>query len=301
MLKLAGYADRLSVRPGETINFKLSNATGAPVSAELVRVICADPNPAGPGIREEALAVDLADLSVAAHPVPTGSYATVDLGDSLSGLTDFTLLLTLQPTRLPDETAAIVTIDGADGGLALTIDSAGRLEARLGNASTVSAPLIVKQWVDVAVTLDEVSNRLSLACRAVGPAHGWQTVTAEGASGLAPPSPATLTLSGAGPALDRPTFDGRIESPELYARVLSADACDAARAPNADPIDPVFAFDLRVKPPRAASSIPGRMPSPATSSTIRPAPCAAAAGPATKCAGATRPANTPPSISTPTT
>ncbi len=244
MLKLAGYADRLSVRPGETINFKLSNATGAPVRPELVRVICADPNPAGPGIREAALAVDLPELTVDAHPVPRGSYATVDLGDSLSGLTDFTLLLTLQPTRLPDATAAILTLAGADGGLALTIDTTGRLEARLGNASVLSAPLTVKRWADVAVTFEAAHNRLSLACRPVGPAHDWQTVTAEGAAALVPASPATLTLAGAGPDSDAPTFDGRIEKPELYARILSAGDCAATRAADAAPIDPVFAFDF---------------------------------------------------------
>ena len=48
MLPLTGYADRLSVRPGETIRFHLANATSAEVQAKLVRVICADGNPGRP-------------------------------------------------------------------------------------------------------------------------------------------------------------------------------------------------------------------------------------------------------------
>ena len=56
MLPLTGYADRLSVRPGETIRFHLSNATGADVEAKLARVVCADGNPAGPGILVEPVA-----------------------------------------------------------------------------------------------------------------------------------------------------------------------------------------------------------------------------------------------------
>ena len=56
MLPLTGYADRLSVRPGETIRFHLANATGAEIDAKLVRVICADANPAGPGILVEPVA-----------------------------------------------------------------------------------------------------------------------------------------------------------------------------------------------------------------------------------------------------
>ena len=53
MLPLAGYADRMSVRPGETIAFKVSSADDLGYSARLVRVISADANPAGPGVVEE--------------------------------------------------------------------------------------------------------------------------------------------------------------------------------------------------------------------------------------------------------
>ncbi len=56
MLPLAAYAEKLSVRPGETIRFHVANATDAPVTAALVRVISADANPAGPGIRLEPVA-----------------------------------------------------------------------------------------------------------------------------------------------------------------------------------------------------------------------------------------------------
>ena len=64
MTPLAGYADRLSVRPGETIRFHVSNGTGAEVvSPSIVRVISADVNPAGPGIR--TVAVDAAVRPIA--------------------------------------------------------------------------------------------------------------------------------------------------------------------------------------------------------------------------------------------
>ena len=35
MLPLTGYADRLSVRPGETLRFHVANATGADVAGQL--------------------------------------------------------------------------------------------------------------------------------------------------------------------------------------------------------------------------------------------------------------------------
>ena len=60
MIPLIGYGDRLSVRPGETIEFKVSSQDPAPFEASLVRIVCADPNPAGPGIQEVPVAADFA-------------------------------------------------------------------------------------------------------------------------------------------------------------------------------------------------------------------------------------------------
>ena len=101
MLSLAAYADRLSVRPGETVAFRVANATGQPVTARVVRVISSDANPAGPGIQVEE--VD-APISSVAEPgpskVPNGSYAIVgDLDAWLSG-GSFTLSCRAYPTRL---------------------------------------------------------------------------------------------------------------------------------------------------------------------------------------------------------
>ena len=60
MIPLIGYADRLSLRPGETINFKVSCSSADPYEARLVRIICGDPNPDGPGIKEEEIIADFA-------------------------------------------------------------------------------------------------------------------------------------------------------------------------------------------------------------------------------------------------
>ena len=51
-IPLIGYADRLSAGPGETVEFKVSSRSGQPFEARLVRVLCGDPNPDGPGIKE---------------------------------------------------------------------------------------------------------------------------------------------------------------------------------------------------------------------------------------------------------
>ena len=60
MIPLVGYASRLSARPGETIDFKVSSTSERPYEADLIRIVCADPNPEGPGIIHEDRPSDFA-------------------------------------------------------------------------------------------------------------------------------------------------------------------------------------------------------------------------------------------------
>ena len=73
MMPLAAYADRLSLRPGETIRFHVANATGSPVTPRVVRVVCADANPAGPGIRRNGGHRDQAQESEHRNPLQAAS------------------------------------------------------------------------------------------------------------------------------------------------------------------------------------------------------------------------------------
>ena len=49
---IAGYSDKLSARPSETITFFVSSRAVSDLKAKLHRSILADPNPDGPGIVE---------------------------------------------------------------------------------------------------------------------------------------------------------------------------------------------------------------------------------------------------------
>ena len=69
MMPLAAYADRLSVRPGETIAFHVASDTGKSVAARVVRVVSSDANPAGPGIRIEELDATVTRLAFAGQCV----------------------------------------------------------------------------------------------------------------------------------------------------------------------------------------------------------------------------------------
>jgi hypothetical protein len=50
---IAGYSDKLSARPSETITFFVSSRAVSDFKATLHRSISADPNPDGPGIVEQ--------------------------------------------------------------------------------------------------------------------------------------------------------------------------------------------------------------------------------------------------------
>jgi len=74
---LLGYTDRLSARPGDTIQFKVSSASSHPFTARLSRSICADPNPQGQGIVEHDASEYFPQRSIPSieqHFYP-GSYA----------------------------------------------------------------------------------------------------------------------------------------------------------------------------------------------------------------------------------
>ncbi len=111
MTLLAGYADRLSVRPGETIRFHVSNGTGTEAaSPSIVRVISADPNPAGPGIRTRAVDAMVCTIAqcLPQSAVP-GSYGVANLGGVLDRLGSLTVIATICPTRIAGEGRPIVT------------------------------------------------------------------------------------------------------------------------------------------------------------------------------------------------
>ena len=91
MITINGYSDVLSAGPGETIEFKVSSKSPRPFAAELVRVIHADPNPAGPGMRFERLGQLFAGTFASVDsPLTAGLIARVNgvpAAGSAAGLT----------------------------------------------------------------------------------------------------------------------------------------------------------------------------------------------------------------------
>ena len=53
---LIGYTNRLTVRPGETVRFRVgANKDDTPYALDIVRIRCADVHADGPGFKEEEI------------------------------------------------------------------------------------------------------------------------------------------------------------------------------------------------------------------------------------------------------
>ena len=78
-VKLFGYADRLSVKQGETIGFHVNADGTATAEAQLVRLIHGDEHPDGPGFVEQEIFHPINGMwDVKKQFTQLGSYLIVD-------------------------------------------------------------------------------------------------------------------------------------------------------------------------------------------------------------------------------
>ncbi len=160
LIPLIGYTDRLSVRPGETIDFKISSQTNEPVQAWLTRSISADPNPDGQGIVEwpQDAAFEPIAFEAGAQAFASGSYVITDQAIACHPQAGFHLGATLFPTLMKSVPQIIISA----GHLALTLEN-GVLSLHVGDLNFVSTHKIsLSHWVCVEARFDAVSSTIQL-------------------------------------------------------------------------------------------------------------------------------------------
>jgi N,N-dimethylformamidase len=139
---IAGYSDRLSVRPGETVAFSVSSRAREPFRATLHRSISADPNPDGPGIIEDDASTYFKPSSFASRyqGFTPGSFAqsTTDLQANIKS--DLVIILWFMPTVLlaTDQTLLVW------GTVSIILDPQGMIIARLPDGMSVSTSVPIK-------------------------------------------------------------------------------------------------------------------------------------------------------------
>ena len=170
MLTITGYSDRISVRPGETIKFMV-NCEHPTYQADIVRLICADATPSGPGFKEK---LGPHAREQAAQGTPAG-----DPRGLLRAGGEPAAAGAARQLHRPGDDLADHARQGRAGdrdqvgsarrtGFALMIDDAGSVALRLGMADgtvetvSVGKPLLERHWYLAAASYDAGTGRVTV-------------------------------------------------------------------------------------------------------------------------------------------
>jgi N,N-dimethylformamidase len=252
MLPLAAYAERLSARPGETLRFHVANATGLPVSASVVRVICADPNPAIGGVSVEPVELDVAVLAEPAPcTVPLGSWATLGNGGMLGKQTGCTFEISIQPTLAMDRQQVIMScLDPAGRGIELALSPALRLIARVGTSAGLisiesETPVALDAWTRVRLVVDPAGSVTLIATPHATPGELHSVSTRLAGEAAIDYGSRSLSLASASDTAPVNSFNGRLEDPRLAAGAIYP-SHDRDAAVSLPPADCIGAWDFSV-------------------------------------------------------
>ncbi|MFC7054267.1 N,N-dimethylformamidase beta subunit family domain-containing protein [Hansschlegelia quercus] len=254
MLKITGYSDRLYARAGETIDFKINCDDPGEYEAEIVRIVCGDDNPEGPGVKE----IPFACAANGRYParrqeIRAGSYVAVDDPAPLAALKSFTVEAFIWPTTPAKGVQGVIAHRDADAGFALMVDASGCLAIEVGDGTSVKtlssdAPLLARRWYHVGASFDASDNSLRLFQLPLAPVprvadEARMKVTAS----FKPAEAASPVYIAALPELRAVSafYNGKIDSPRIFGSPLD-DASLASLAADA-PIatgDPIAAWDF---------------------------------------------------------
>ena len=220
-IPLLGYTDKLSVRVGDTVGFKVSSLCNKPYTAELVRVICADPNPDGPGIIEEPVSSSISgSYESREQRFYPGSWIRTDAPLQAENLSSFSMAATVFPTLIQDGVQTIM----ACGDISLKLHN-GKLTGELGgNVVEAEAPLHVRRWYHMTLAWSQQEQKLSITQQVVNSEATVKRYSnvcqCEAFSVNAPVTIAAQLVDEHG----EQCFNGKVEAPKIYGSSTGADA-----------------------------------------------------------------------------
>ena len=245
-MQIVGYADQLSVAPGETIRFYVS-CEQPTYQADIVRLIHGDPHPHGPGFKEAVISTTVSgEYPGRRQVIHTGSHVIVPDSPALRLQHGFTLQAWIYPTTPQKGVQGILTKwSDAEGGYGLVLDAGGVLALWVSDSEgrrqqvRMDTPLRAAEWYFVAATFDAQSATISVYQE---PVRTWphdKTRASETAATQLRTIQSTETdfvlaglwQSGADGPPSQPTqpiqpiigghFNGKIDSPCVFQRALS--------------------------------------------------------------------------------
>ena len=192
-IDLIGYTDRLSARPGETLDFKVSCKTRVPVKARLFRSISADANPSGIGIVERCCDDLFAPLEFEGkeQKFTPGSHAVTAGRITYAGSEKVEFFVTFKPTMLSGKPQTIMSL----GSKEITLDGEGQVCWTVASNKLVApAPITLNKWYKIAAKIDAF-GRMTLRVDQIRNSTGDESVTVEAKTDMAPALDGTLFLA----------------------------------------------------------------------------------------------------------
>ena len=223
MVPLVGYTDRFSARPGERIAVKVSCAHAGPFRADLVRIVHADPNPAGPGMKLEPAPCGFAgEYPSRVQPVQRGSCGIVDLSAPFTLPDPCTVVVRVQPRLLDGRPQTVLDF----GGMALLAGPGGAEIVAADEVCATGAPMLEGRWYELRLVFEVGQVRL----RQTALQPSWGVADSGEAVGALHLAPIHRVMLGARPDGEGWTdvLDGRLEDPAILPGAHAA----------ADPIEP---------------------------------------------------------------
>ena len=152
---IAGYSDRLSVRPGETIRFAVSSLADTNYQATLFRSISSDPNPEGPGIIELNADEYFKPIKLPSRHqiIKPGSYGETTKPLSIILKNSLKLSVSVFSSLLTDHLQTIVSW----GPLRITLDGKGYIAFYFGDAKIITSkePIISAKWYIISIEISK--------------------------------------------------------------------------------------------------------------------------------------------------
>ena len=167
MTTLMGYADKISLAPGETIQFKVSCAGAERYRAEIRRVLSPEAGPDAPPFRTELVeSAANREYRGREQTLYCGSWAMVKWCPLIAAIESFTIQAFIWPTLPGVGRQAILGTwaENLGSGFGLMLDEKGALELRVGDDCLGSggAPLLPRKWHFVAASYDAASRSATL-------------------------------------------------------------------------------------------------------------------------------------------
>ena len=177
MIPIVGYADRWSVAPSETIEFKVSSQFKQQYSARLVRITCADPNPDGCGIIEQDLSnVFQGEFPSKLKEVQLGSYGVVSVSGKLPHVNRFSLAARVWPTLIESGHQGLICLIDRRGNqlLELCLNSDGQVAAHVvgqNNECQFATEFLIRRrsWYQLGISVNLEASLISITQKSLEP------------------------------------------------------------------------------------------------------------------------------------